>query len=236
VCPTLLGNRRYRGNLFWHVSDGGQLSLSQLTLRNAATTANAQGLTGIWAALYFTGTAQGQIDNVSFENFWFQDSQYLAQNNLATAQGLYASYSDLSYGVYAAPEFQGTLTVSNSVFDSSNAFREAIHLGNSQSASISGNSFNGTAHANRLRAADGFEYGLYLSGGHSSVTGNTFDGYQAHLNSNYYSAGIGSVGLVAGSTATITGNTIRNSSMDLTLTGAGNPSSRAARSASMATA
>lgn len=217
--PDADGNRRYRGNLFWRVSDGGNLRIDHLTLRNAATTANAQGLTGVYAAIFLTGQAQATLDTVVFENFWFQNSQFMAQNNLATAQGLYASYADLSHGVYTDRDFVGQLSVTGSTFGSSNAFREAVHLYNSASATISGNTFNGTAHPSRLRAADGFENGIYLYGGHSTITNNTISGYLAHLNSSYYSAGIASVGFQPGSTATITGNTITNSSTGLSLVG-----------------
>ncbi len=217
--PDAEGNRRYRGNLFWRVSDGGNLHIDSLTLRNAATAANAQGLTGVYAAIFLTGQAQATLDGVVFENFWFQNSQFMAQNNLATAQGLYASYADVSYGVYTDRDFQGQLSVTGSTFGSSNAFREAVHLYNSASATISGNTFNGTAYPGRLRAADGFENGIYLYGGHSTIANNTISGYQAHLNSNYYSAGIASVGFEPGSSATITGNTITNNSTGFSLAG-----------------
>lgn len=217
--PDAEGNRRYRGNLFWRVSDGGNLHIDNLTLRNAATAANAQGLTGVYAAIFLTGQAQATLDGVVFENFWFQNSQFMAQNNLATAQGLYASYADVSYGVYTDRDFQGQLSVTGSTFGSSNAFREAVHLYNSASATISGNTFNGTAYPGRLRAADGFENGIYLYGGHSTIANNTISGYQAHLNSNYYSAGIASVGFEPGSSATITGNTITNNSTGFSLAG-----------------
>lgn len=217
--PDASGNRRHRGNLFWRVSDGGNLTLSNLTLRNAATSVNAQGLTGVFAAVFLTGTSNASLSGVRFENFWFQNANFMAQNNLANAQGLYASYSDISHGVYADFDFQGDLSVTGSTFGSSNAFREAVHLYNSQSATISNNTLTGTAHPGRLRAADGFENGIYVFGGNSTITGNIISGYQAHLNSDYYSAGIASVGFFAGGSATITGNTITNCSTGLSLAG-----------------
>ena len=217
--PDASGNRRQRGNLFWRVSEGGHLTVSNLTLRNAAVTANAQGLTGIFAAVFLTGSSEASLSGVRFENFWFSNGKFMEQNNLAGAQGLYASYADLSHGVYADHDFQGNLTVTGSVFGSSNAFRNAVHLYNSQSALIDANTFNGTVHPTRLRAADGFENGIYLYGGHSTITGNTLSGYRAHLNTDYYSAGIASVGLFAGGSATITDNVITNCSTSLSLVG-----------------
>lgn len=217
--PDASNNRRYRGNLFWLVTSGGNLAVSNLTLRNMATTTNAQGLTGIFGAVFLTGTSQASLDNVAFENFWFKNDQLLAQNNLATAQGLYAAVGDLSYGVYADYDFQGVVSVTGSTFGSSNAFRDAVHLYNSQSASITNNTFNGTAHPERLRSSDGFENGIYLYGGQTTVTGNTITGYQAHLISSYTSAGIATVGFFPGSQATITGNVISNCSTSMSLTG-----------------
>ena len=217
--PDASTNRRYRGNLFWLVTSGGNLAVSNLTLRNVATTTNAQGLTGIFGAVFLTGTSQASLDQVAFENFWFKNDQLFAQNNLAEAQGLYAAVGDLSYGVYADYDFQGTVSVTGSTFGSSNAFRDAVHLYNSQSASITNNTFNGTVHAERLRSSDGFENGIYLYGGQTTVTGNTISGYQAHLISSYTSAGIATVGFFPGSQATITGNVISNCSTSLSLTG-----------------
>ena len=217
--PDASNNRRYRGNLFWLVSTGGQLVASNLTVRNAASTTNAQGLTGIFGAILLTGASQASLNGIVFENFWFTNSQFMAQNNLGTAQGLYASYSDMSYGVYADYDFQGSLSVTGSTFGSSNAFRDAVHLYNSQSASITNNTFNGTAHADRLRSSDGFENGIYIYGGQNTITGNTISGYQAHLINTYTSAGITSVGFFAGGNATITGNVITNCSTNVSMAG-----------------
>ncbi len=216
--PDANGNRRYRGNIFWNVKDGGDLQLNNLTLRNKATTQNAQGLTGIFAAILASNSGNLNLSNVAFKDFWFTNSKFMQHNNIAENQGLYATYSDMSYGVYSDYNCTGTLTISDCIFDSSNAFRDAVHLYNGSSMTVKNSTFNGTDHPERLRASDGFEYGMFLYGGNCTIENNTITGYDSKLISGYTSSGIALIPYNNGSIQ-ISGNTIEGNDVGLDLTG-----------------
>lgn len=216
--PDANGNRRYRGNIFWYVKDGGDLTLNNLTLRNKATTENAQGLTGIFAAILASNSGNLNLSNVAFKDFWFTNSKFMQLNNIAENQGLYATYSDMSYGVYSDYNCTGTLTISDCIFDSSNAFRDAVHLYNGSSMTVKNSTFNGTDHPERLRASDGFEYGMFLYGGNCTIENNTIAGYDSKLISGYTSSGIALIPYNNGSIQ-ISGNTIEGNDVGLDLTG-----------------
>lgn len=219
--PDAQGNRRLRGNLFLLVKNGGSLVVENLTLQNGATTANAQGITGIFGALFVKGTGNLSVDGVSFRDFWYIDSDYLNQNVLAASQDIHqSSYTDTSFGVYADYDAQGIVVVRNSLFDSSNAFRDGIHLYNGGTITLTGNTLQGTAHQARLRAYDGYENGIYLYGGQSTVTGNVLTNHAASaVVGNYLSTGISVIGFHPGVSATITGNTITGAATGATLAG-----------------
>ena len=216
--PDANGNRRYRGNLFWYVKDGGSLMVENLTLRNAATSENEQGLTGIFAAMLLNDTANLSLTGVSFENFWFKNSKFAEQNNLSAAQGLYSSYSDMSYGVYTDYNCTGVIAISNSTFGSSNAFRDAIHIYNGSSVSIENCTLTGTEHPDRLRESDRFEYGMFLYGGNCSVMNNNISGYDSKKNADYSSAGMALLPYYNLS-AMIEGNTVQGNDSGLDITG-----------------
>lgn len=212
------GNRRYRGNLFWYVKEGGSLKVENLTLRNAATSENEQGLTGVFAAILLNDAASLSLKGVSFNNFWFKNSKFEEQNNLSVAQGLYSSYSDLSYGVYSDFNCSGDISISNSTFGNSNAFREAIHIYNGNNVSVENCTLKGTDHPDRLRESDRFEYGMYLYGGTCSVKNNSISGYDSKKNTDYSSAGIALLPYYNLS-AVIDGNTIQGNDTGLDITG-----------------
>jgi hypothetical protein len=216
--PDANGNRRYRGNLFWYVKDGGSLAVENLTLKNAAISENEQGLTGIFAAILLNDAANLSLTGVSFEDFWFKNGKFEEQNNLSAAQGLYSSYSDMSYGVYTDYNCTGDITVSNSTFGSSNAFRDAIHIYNGNSVNIENCTLTGTEHPDRLREADRYEYGMFLYGGNCSVINNNISGYDSKKNANYSSAGMALLPYYDLSAA-IEDNTIQGNDSGLDITG-----------------
>lgn len=218
--PDKDGNRRYRGNIFWYVKDGGSLTVENLTLRNTAITENAQGLTGIFAAILLNDDADLDVSGVVFDNFWFKNSKLAEQNNLLAAQGLggYTTYSDLSYGVYGDYNCTGNITIDHSIFSSSNAFRDAVHIYNANNVTLDYNTFTGTNYSDRLRESDAFEYGMYLYGGNYTVTHNTVRYYDSYKIPGYSSAGIALLPY-NDTDATLEDNTIQGNTVGLEIVG-----------------
>ena len=218
--PDKDGNRRYRGNIFWYVKDGGSLTVENLTLRNTAITENAQGLTGIFAAILLNDDADLDVSGVVFDNFWFKNSKLAEQNNLLAAQGLggYTTYSDLSYGVYGDYNCTGNITIDHSIFSSSNAFRDAVHIYNANNVTLDYNTFTGTNYPDRLRESDAFEYGMYLYGGNYTVTHNTVRYYDSYKIPGYSSAGIALLPY-NDTDATLEDNTIQGNTVGLEIVG-----------------
>nr|WP_018213316.1 pectate lyase-like adhesive domain-containing protein [Desulfitobacterium hafniense] len=218
--PDKDGNRRYRGNIFWYVKDGGSLTVENLTLRNTATTENAQGLTGVFAAILLNDDADLDVSGVVFDNFWFKNSKLAEQNNLLAAQGLggYTTYSDLSYGVYGDYNCTGNITIDHSIFSSSNAFRDAVHIYNANNVTLDYNTFTGTNYPDRLRESDAFEYGMYLYGGNYTVTHNTVRYYDSYKIPGYSSAGIALLPY-NDTDATLEDNTIQGNTVGLEIVG-----------------
>lgn len=216
--PDADGNRRYRGNIFWYVKDGGNLTLNDLTLRNGATSENAQGLKGIFAAILLNDASDLSISGVSLENFWFKNSKFTEQNNLHTAQGLYSTYSDLSFGVYADYNCSGTISISDSTFGSTNSFRDAVHIYNGNHVTVKDSTFIGTSFPERLRIADGYEYGIYLYGGNCTIINNHISGYDSKIIDGYSSAGVALIPF-NDVDATIQNNSFQGNDLGIDLTG-----------------
>jgi hypothetical protein len=102
------------------------------------------------------------LDNVIFEGFY------------ANADGV--SGTTNNFGVHSEPQSVST-TITNCVFGSSNAFRNAIAT-RGGAVSITSNVLSYRL-PGRLNSSDGYEYAIYLYGGNCTVTGNTITGFDS---------------------------------------------------------
>ncbi len=123
----------------------------------------------------------------------------------------------LSFGIHAEPGALST-SITNSSFDSSNAFRNAVAI-RSGAVALNGNTFAGTIYPERLKQSDGYEYAIYLYGGNGAVTGNTITGYDSTTQRAFSSAGIAVIGFYAAN-YNISDNRLayNESGIDVTLT------------------
>lgn len=183
------------GKVFLEVSGAsGDLTINNATLQNGSTLL----LCGINVK---TG-GRLTLDGVRFKDFYANPVSGGAVNN---------------FGVHAEPGAVST-TIGNCVFDSSNAIRNAVAI-RGGTALITNNTFTGTEHPERLNNTDGFEYGIYLYGGISTISGNTMSGYDGALIPGYLSSPIATAAYYD-INATITGNTLTDNTVGLNLIGA----------------
>ncbi|MGG1555510.1 S-layer homology domain-containing protein [Paenibacillus ferrarius] len=172
---------------------GSSLSLSNVTLQNGANP--------IFDVINVKTGGSLVMNQVTVKDF---------QNNPTPGD-------NLSYGVHAEPGAISTI-IQNSVFDKSNAFRNAVSIRNG-AMQIIGNTFEGTEYPNRLRQSDGYEYAMYIYGGNGVITNNTITGYDSTTQQGYASAGISVIGFYA-TNVTITNNQLayNESGVDVTRT------------------
>lgn len=196
---TVLIPTTYSGQGIFNITDGGRLILNNITLRNDGHT--------IISVLNVQEGGELEMDAVKLKEY-FGDNRH-ANNAVNPAAGL-------NFGVHSDPGTRSKVAVTNSEFDSSNAFREAVNI-RGGAASIKNNRFTGTAHPERLRDSDGFEYAIFLYGGTSIIENNIIDGYDAHLNTDYSSSGLAIVAYYD-TTVTFTGNTVTNNSIGVDIT------------------
>lgn len=93
-----------------------------------------------------------------------------------------------AFGVHAEPGAKA-VTVINSIFDSSNAFRNAVAIRGGD-FSVENNTFEGTDFPEKLRQDDGYEYAIYIFGGTGKVELNSINGFDSAIQPGYTSAGI----------------------------------------------
>ncbi|MCU6708798.1 S-layer homology domain-containing protein [Paenibacillus sp. J5C_2022] len=172
---------------------GSALSLNNVTLEN--------GQDELFAVINVKTGGRLSMDGVTVKGF---------HNNTVPGE-------KLSFGIHAEPGALST-SIANSVFDSSNAFRNAVAIRNGELA-ISGNTFQGTDYPERLRQSDGYEYAMYIYGGSGSITGNTITGYDSTNQQGFTSAGIAVIGFYA-TNVTIADNALdyNESGIDVTVT------------------
>jgi len=134
--------------------------------------------------------------------------------------------NNFSFGIHAEPG-SGSTSITNSLFDRSNAFRNAVAI-RSGNFTLTGNTFEGTIYPERLRQADGYEYAIYIYGGSGSVTNNTITGYDSETQPGYASAGIAVIGFYS-TDVSISGNLLQynDSGIDITRTWTGATSNTA---------
>lgn len=170
---------------------GSSLRLNNVTLQN--------GNNGIFAVINVKTGGRLVLDQVTLKGF---------HNNLVPGE-------NLSFGIHAEPGAVST-TITNSTFDSSNAFRNAIAI-RGGALQINGNTFEGTDYPERLRQSDGYEYAMYIYGGSGTITQNVITGYDSTTQLGYASAGISVIGLYS-TDVTITDNALsyNESGIDVT--------------------
>ncbi len=136
-------------------------------------------------------------------------------------KGFHANHSDSgtvnNFGVHSEPEALA-LTVKNCEFDSTNAFRNSVAV-RGGTALIENSTFTGTATPELLNVSDGYEYGIYLYGGNSTIRNNTMSGYDGALIPGYLSSPIATAAYYD-IVASITGNTLKDSTVGINLVGA----------------
>lgn len=183
------------GKVFLEVQGtGSSLTLKDVTVQSG----NTLFLCGINAK---TG-ATVSLDDVTFKGFHANIASKGMVNN---------------FGVHAEPE-AADLTVKNCVFDSSNAFRNAVAV-RGGTALIEDNTLTGTATPELLNVSDGYEYGVYLYGGTSTVRNNTMSGFDGALIPGYLSSSIATAAYYD-IEAEITGNKLSDSTVGINLVGA----------------
>ncbi|MDF2655587.1 MAG: putative surface layer protein [Bacillota bacterium] len=183
------------GKVFLEVQGvGSSLTLKDVTVQSG----NTLFLCGVNAK---TG-ATVSLEDVTFKGFHANIASEGIVNN---------------FGVHAEPEAVA-LTVKDCLFDSSNAFRNAVAV-RGGTALIENSTFIGTATPELLNVSDGYEYGVYLYGGTSTVTNNTMSGYDGALIPGYLSSPIATAAYYD-IEAEITGNKLSDSTVGINLVGA----------------
>ncbi|MEI7027764.1 DUF4073 domain-containing protein [Paenibacillus sp. y28] len=181
---------------------GSKLVLKDVTLQNGTDkngSTNADD--GILAVINIKTGGSLEADHVALKGF---------HNNPTPG-------NNQSFGIHAEPGAVSTV-IKDSLFDSSNAFRNAIAVRRG-AVEISGNTFRGTDYPLRLRQSDGYEYAMYIYGGTGSITTNTITGYDSTTQQGYASAGIAVIGFYP-INLTIEGNNLdyNESGIDITKT------------------
>lgn len=204
ITVTGLGNYTDKSVYLTVAGDGEpvHLTLENLTLRNACEKNGADNTQdGLFAVINLKTNASLSMDNVTLEEF---------HNNPTPG-------NELCFGIHAEPRAAST-TITNSSLGSSNAFRNAVAIrgGDFQ---ITGNSFTGTVHPERLRQSDGYEYGIYIYGGEGLVSDNTITGYDSTTQDGYASSGISATAFYSADYV-IENNTLSGNSFDIDLTAA----------------
>jgi methionine-rich copper-binding protein CopC len=192
---TILLPTSYQGTGVFDILPTGILHLNDLTLRN--------GDNKIMVAINVQDGGQLVFDHSKLKDF-FGDNDDNAPNRGVT------------YGIHSDPGSGSRVTITNSEFDGSNAFRDVIDIRGGQ-ATIRDNTIMGTDFPEKLRISDRYEYGIYVYGGTSIIENNVIDGFDSHLTTNYSSSGIAGLGYYD-VTLTVNGNTFKNNSVGFDIT------------------
>lgn len=179
----------------------GFLTLNQLTLCNGSMKNGTNtDDDGICAVINIKPEASFEMDGVTLKNF---------DNN--PTEGF-----KNAFGVHAEPG-AGNITIRNSTFDSSNAFRNAVAI-RTGNYDISGNTFQGTDNPLKLRRDDGYEYAIYIFGGTGTIRNNNITHYNSTNFPGYSSGGISVIGFYPVD-ATIENNILDYNSSGIDITG-----------------
>ncbi len=171
----------------------GSLTMNNVTLKNGETL--------LLCGIQVRDHANLTLNHVSFENFYANPTTGGTVNN---------------FGVHADPD-AAAVTIDDCAFGDSNSFRNAVAI-RGGTAVIKDSTFAGTANPERLNSSDGFEYGIYLYGGTSTITGNSMSGFGSGFFPGYLSSPIATAAYFD-ITATITGNMLTGNMTGLNLVG-----------------
>ncbi|MEI7027248.1 S-layer homology domain-containing protein [Paenibacillus sp. y28] len=185
----------YYGDGVFDVGPAGNLALKDVTLRN--------GSSKIMTVINVQDGGQLELDNSKLKDFFGENDGNQPNRGF-------------SFAIHTDPGSGSQVTITDSEIDESNAFRNMIDVRGGM-VTVRGNTLKGTQYPDRLRLSDGFEYGIYLYGGSTVIENNTIAGFDSSRNNNYASAAIGIVGFYD-TTLSVTGNTLTNSSVGLSLT------------------
>ena len=190
---TVGSPRTYAGKGIFDIRSGGVLNVDNVTLRHVPVGNDPN---PIFVVFNVRDGGELELDQAKFYDFYGPNVQ--ADSNTV----------GISFGVHSDPGLNSKVTVTNSEFGSSNAWREAINI-RGGTATISNNVLTGTQYPERLRDSDRYEYGIYVYGGTVTITNNTIAGYDSHLTTDYSSSGIAVLGYY-NTTLTVSDNTISN--------------------------